>query len=80
MKDYNWWTTIKAIWDKEKNIDLQKRYYVFTYNQYYPGGGLEDVEATFDDVEEAIKFAENADDDYVDVFDKQLGAFIEIKK
>jgi hypothetical protein len=79
MKDNIWWETIKKTWDKEKNVDLQERYYVFIYNQYYPGGGLEDVKATFEDVEEAIKFAENADDDYVDVFDKQLGAFIEIK-
>jgi hypothetical protein len=79
MKDYTWKTIVKT-WDKEKNIDLQKRYYVFTYNQYYPVGGLEDVKATFEDVEEAIKFAEKSDEYYVDVFDKQLGAFIQIKK
>jgi hypothetical protein len=78
MKDNTWKTIIKT-WDKGKDLDLQKRYYVFTYNEYYPGGGLGDVEATFEDVEEAIKFAENANDDYVDVFDKQLEAFIQIK-
>jgi hypothetical protein len=78
MKNYTWETIIKT-WDKGKDVDLQKRYYVFGYNSYDEAGGILDVTDTFDDVEEAIKFAEDKDDDYVDVFDKQLGAFIQIK-
>lgn len=31
-----------------------KRYLVFGINQYYPAGGLDDVEESFDTVEEAV--------------------------
>ena len=32
---------------------LHKRYYVFAYDRYYPSGGMEDIYARTDTLEEA---------------------------
>lgn len=36
-----------------------KRFAVFAYCDYYPGGGIYDIEASFDTEVEAIEFATN---------------------
>lgn len=38
-------------------VDLKQRYWVFDISEYYPSGGLLDVERTFDDREAAKAFA-----------------------
>jgi hypothetical protein len=38
------------------HIDLKKRYYVFGFDDYYPSGGLRDVQATFDKIKDALDF------------------------
>lgn len=35
--------------------DLKKRYWFITYDNYYPSGGLEDVDSTYDTIEEFEK-------------------------
>jgi len=48
-----------------------KRYIVFAYSQYYPGGGLSDIVNNSDTLEEAFDAARQAQrtDDYVEIFD-----------
>lgn len=38
---------------ENKMSDLEQRFWVFGYHAYYPTGGLDDVDTTFDDLEEA---------------------------
>lgn len=37
-----------------------KRYLVFTYDTYYPAGGMNDLKETTDDLEEAKSLVDNA--------------------
>ena len=37
-------------------MDLTKRYWCFAYEKYYPGGGMEDLMMTTDDLAEAEKY------------------------
>lgn len=34
-------------------MDFKKRYFIFSFAQYYPSGGLGDVRGTYDTLEEA---------------------------
>ena len=40
----------------DNTIDLTKRYYLFSISEYYPAGGLSDVEETFDNLDEALTY------------------------
>jgi hypothetical protein len=50
-----------------------KKFIVFGFADYYPGGGMNDVCASFDSEAEAVAFAKaavaNAEEEYVQVFD-----------
>jgi hypothetical protein len=46
-----------------------KRFAVYSYSTYYPQGFLEDIEETFNSLEEAMEFAQTINDDAVGVFD-----------
>jgi hypothetical protein len=72
------WKSLMTDYNLDK-IDLTKKYYVFGYNQYYPSGGLEDTRQTFDNLEEAIVFAESNTDEDVVIFDREKGEFVKIK-
>ena len=50
-----------------------KRFLVFGYDTYYPGGGLSDCFGSFDTIEEAINAINNDKSDYHDVFDRIEG-------
>jgi len=55
-----------------------KRFLVFTYANYYPGGGWTDFRGSFDTIREAALFlVEYHDDsDNLDIVDLQTGAVI----
>ena len=38
-------------------MDLTKRYWCFGYETYYPGGGMDDLRMTTDDLAEAENFS-----------------------
>lgn len=48
---------------------MAKRYQVFAYDQYYPGGGMSDWRAEYDTLEEAQ--AHEVDYDYIEVADSE---------
>jgi len=50
-----------------------KRYMVFIWDQYYPSGGLNQVHASFDDLNEAIEYAAKTEYDYSTIFDRIEG-------
>lgn len=53
-------------------VDLRKQFWVIAYFHYYPEGGLEDVEATFDDYDSAEVDAATRKTngyDHVEIFD-----------
>lgn len=52
-----------------ENVRL-KRFLVFGYFQYYPSGGLGDVDETFDTNEEAVAYAKTVAYDFVEVWDR----------
>lgn len=60
--------------------DLTKRYFVFTFGEYYPSGGLNDIEATFDNLNEAKKSCTDGSifisSDYCYIWDKQTGEIV----
>jgi hypothetical protein len=68
--------------DKRKDYEIQyRRFIVFAYYHYYPGGGLEDAEATFDTEEEARAFVKSRRDhrgEDVTLFDCQLMRELEL--
>jgi hypothetical protein len=51
------------------------RYLVFCSDQYYPLGGLDDLEDCFDTIEEAKKFITGLENryDYVQIYDRIEG-------
>jgi hypothetical protein len=56
---------------------MQKRYYVFAYDTYYPAGGLSDLIDTFDTLEEAKLRAEQDRADWREIFDMETRQQIE---
>lgn len=50
-------------------IDFQKRYYYFALSEYYPAGGLSDVVATFDNLNDALNYYSDIGD-YFCIWDR----------
>jgi hypothetical protein len=46
-----------------------KRFFVFAYPAYYPGGGWCDFKKSFDDEQEAIAYADKIASDNIEVID-----------
>jgi hypothetical protein len=63
-----------------KSKAMYKRFLVFSYDDYYPNGGLSDVIKSFDDADEAVEYAKSDErgcrGDYIEVFDCDLREFI----
>jgi len=55
-----------------------KRYLVFTYPQYYPAGGLWDMDVSFDTVEECKEFIKDEGSDNNEIYDRVKGIEITI--
>lgn len=49
-----------------------KRYFIFACDHYYPNGGLGDLIADFDTIEEVDVFQSDTKYDYYEVLDTQL--------
>lgn len=62
-----------------ENVEY-KRFLVFSFEDYYPCGGIGDIEGTSDDIEEAIRIANEDTGDYVYVFDCDLRKVVYEKK
>lgn len=60
-----------------KNFTAGHRYFVFGYDTYYPGGGLNDLLGTATTLDEAKALAESSGDQWVDVLDSQTGRLLE---
>lgn len=58
-------------------ILAMKRYAVFSYEHYYPGGGWNDFENSFDTVDEARDFKVLPSSEYKQIIDLQTGEEIE---
>lgn len=56
--------------------DLSKRFWVFSFYQYYPGGGLCDLVGTFDLYEEALGVCDKCRD-FHQILDTQKGFYQE---
>lgn len=50
-----------------------KRYLMFAYSWYYPGGGWSDFVADFDDLAEAVAECEKRTEDHREVIDSETG-------
>lgn len=62
-------------------MEKDKRYLLFEYDQYYPGGGIGDMTNSFDTLDEAIDAADESEYDYQEVYDRIEGVrLILIKK
>ena len=46
-----------------------KRFILFTWDAYYPSGGMGDFEADFDTLEEMLEYAKGVSADYQEGFD-----------
>jgi hypothetical protein len=55
---------------QEIKRDYKRRYYLFTCSEYYPVGGLDDVEATFDTIEEALNYKPDYFSDFNTLWDR----------
>ncbi len=61
------------------SYDLTKRYLLFSFPDYYPGGGLSDVIGACDTIEEIheyIKYYKNLSSDNVYIWDKESGKIV----
>mgnify|MGYP003677404965 CR=1 FL=1 len=54
-------------------MEIYKRFMVFEYDSYYPAGGLDDVNESFDDELKAILYAKSSKYDYAEIFDREKG-------
>ena len=72
--------------------ERDKRFLVFGYDQYYPSGGLGDLEGSFDTVNEAVIFMKKgkpmknykgdtiySSSEFYDVYDRIKGIHIDTK-
>lgn len=56
-----------------------KRYLVFEFDAYYPGGGTEDLTLRTDDLNEAFAKVRASRRDYQEVFDNEIGELLLFK-
>lgn len=54
-----------------------KRFLVFGFDSYYPGGGQSDVVGTFDSLDEARARTKRNDCDHFDILDLQKREFVD---
>lgn len=50
-------------------FDLNKNYWVFGIETYYPQGGLDDLCGTFDTLKDAREFTKRINYTYIQIFD-----------
>lgn len=55
-----------------------KRYLVFRYELYYPGGGLGDMCCSFEKIEKAIDYIDNSDYECHELYDRIEGVELDI--
>lgn len=58
---------------------MDKRYLLFGYVDYYPSGGLNDLIASYDTIEEAVKVAKEEQQEYYEIYDRIAGKRICLK-
>jgi len=56
--------------DKREDETGYKKFVVFCYSQYYPGGGLSDIKDSFDTLEEARTFCLKKREDFMEILDR----------
>lgn len=65
-------------------MDYTKRYWLFSYFDYYPNGGLDDLDETFDSIDIARNHFHTNDDlntvDHAYILDRETGRILEIKQ
>ena len=63
-------------------MDLKKRYWLFIYSDYYPGGGISDLKTSYDNLIDCFKIIhkEVGGYDQAQILDIETGYFLEIKK
>ena len=73
---------MKIIYDtyKGKEIEADKRFLCFSFDQYYPNGGMGDMQTSFDDLESAIRYVKHDSNDYHYIYDRIEGKSIDIDK
>ena len=72
---------------------MDKRYLVFGFDEYYPCGGLGDLEGSFDTIEDAIAFIKKGKplkrlhgeiiyyrSEYYQLYDRRNGVLIDIEE
>lgn len=57
---------------------MKKRFWVFSYCEYYPGGGKGDFKADFDTLEEAYAYHQQYHSDYMEILDMQERVWWEV--
>ena len=45
----------------EPNVDLKRAFWLFAGHEYYPHGGIDDIKATFDSLEDAARAGRHHD-------------------
>lgn len=58
--------------------EKHKRYLVFSYNDYYPSGGLSDMRQSFDSIPEAIDFLKKDEYKNKELYDRINGVKIDL--
>jgi len=53
-----------------------KKYIVFQFHQFYPGGGIGDITGSFDEIDEAKKFINSDPHDYNEIVDRDTWEII----
>jgi hypothetical protein len=65
--------------DYDCEVPDVKRYLLFTYEDYYPGGGWSDFRGSFDTPEDAMEAAVTTDDTYAELIDRETLQEVEFK-
>lgn len=65
--------------DYHKQEENDKRFLVFACDQYYPNGGMADMVASFDTLEEALDCVRNDGHDWQDIYDRMKGISIDLE-
>lgn len=61
-------------------IDLTKQFYLFSFSEFYPSGGLSDIVGAYDSIQEGIAATTDSkifiSNDSCYIFDKLLGKIV----
>lgn len=72
---------VELIKTADNIIDFQDRYYVYCYDNYYPKGGMHDLQGTYNDIQACAYNLKVLSSEYdnIEIFDTEIKIWIKLE-